>query len=96
MNNTISCCGVNCEKCEYYQRGCDGCNAIEGKAHWLQYTGGDICDIYLCCVVQKSLAHCGKCVEFPCERYEGGDPTKSEEENLKIFESQKEQLLHMK
>ena len=52
----------------------------EGKVYWLQYTGGDVCKVYDCCVNQKELPDCGKCDHLPCERFTK-DPTISEEQN---------------
>ena len=93
MSEIISCCGVVCSACQYYPTDCAGCPAIEGKAFWLQYTGGNVCEIYQCCVEEKGLAHCGLCPELPCARYEAGDPTRSEEENEAI---QREQLAQLR
>lgn len=92
MGRIISCCGVVCSECQYYPGDCAGCPAIEGKVFWLQFTGGDVCDIYQCCVEEKGLAHCGLCGELPCERCEQKDPTLSDEENEATFQKQMEVL----
>ena len=92
MEKIISCCGVVCSDCEYYPEDCKGCREIEGKVFWLQFTGGDICDIYDFCIEKKQLAHCGKCSALPCEHYAKNDPTKPEEENKAILKKQLEQL----
>lgn len=77
----VSCCGVVCSECGYYPGDCRGCSPIQGRVFWLQFTGGDVCDIYRCCVEEKRLAHCGKCPGLPCGRYDREDPTRSHEEN---------------
>ncbi len=97
MKEIISCCGVDCTSCEYYPEICAGCPAIEGKAFWLEYTGGAICDIYKCCILEKKLPHCGKCEELACHRYfDTPDPTKTQEENEADFKRQMKQLRRMK
>lgn len=85
MDGTISCCGVDCGSCSYYPSDCAGCNAIGGRVFWLAYTGGDVCDIYRCCVLEKGHPHCGQCAELPCHRYDQKDPTRSDEENEAEF-----------
>lgn len=95
MDKIISCCGVICTDCEHYPKECKGCPDIKGKAYWLEYTGEDICDIYNCCVNEKKFLHCGNCKELPCGYYESDDPTKSHEENERIFKLQMKQLKHM-
>lgn len=81
MEKRISCCGTICSACEYYPAECRGCDEIEGRVFWLEYTGERICDIYDCCRKQKKYAHCGQCDELPCSRYGHNDPTKTPEEN---------------
>lgn len=94
MSDLMSCCGVLCGKCDYYPDDCAGCAAIEGKAFWLEFTGGDVCDIYNCCIVQRGFAHCGLCGDFPCPLYtEGeGNPTLTREQNEAILQEQIRQL----
>lgn len=89
MYKITSCCGVICSDCQYYPQDCTGCPSIEGKAFWLEFTGGLICDIYDCCVNQKNFNHCGQCSLLPCDLYlNSNDPTKSKEENEKILKNQ--------
>ena len=88
MEKFISCCGMVCGDCAYYPNDCKGCGEIQGKAFWLEFTGGSVCEIYACCVQQKGLAHCGLCPELPCGRYDGADPTKSQAENDADLEGQ--------
>lgn len=93
MEKVISCCGVICSECEYFPEECPGCPEIKGKAFWLQFTGGDICNIYDCCINKKQYQHCGQCPALPCEFYRSAnDPTKSEAENQVILKKQLQQL----
>ncbi len=95
MNETVSCCGVICSQCAYLGQDCPGCSETHGHPFWLNYTGEPICDIYTCCVLDKKLAHCGKCPGLPCSFYEQDDPTKTPEENAEDHRKQLEQLLRM-
>lgn len=96
MKDIVSCCGIVCSKCSYYPDDCPGCTTIKGKAFWLQFTGGDICSIYDCCINQNRYSHCGKCTHFPCEHFlHASDPTKSKEENDAILKNQIIQLRSM-
>ncbi|MEM1484766.1 DUF3795 domain-containing protein [Oscillospiraceae bacterium PP1C4] len=95
MARIISCCGMVCSGCDYYPQDCKGCPSIEGKAFWLQFTGGDVCEIYNCCVNEKGLKHCGQCSLLPCELYSNSDPTRSEQENQDILKKQLKQLQSM-
>lgn len=96
MGKIISCCGVVCSDCEYYPNDCGGCHKIKGEAFWLTYTGGEICDIYDCCINKKQFTHCGNCSSLPCEFYlNSNDPTKSKEENESILHNQLTQLISM-
>ena len=73
-------CGAVCAECGLFPKTCEGCRKIKGKVYWLQYTGGDVCKVYDCCVNQKGQANCGKCDCLPCERFTK-DPTISDEQN---------------
>ena len=86
FEKNMSCCGVICSECEYYPGQCPGCQAVEGKVFWAEYVGRTVCEKYECCVIQKKLAHCGKCGELPCRRYDLDDPNLSPEENKRIRE----------
>jgi len=95
IDKIISCCGVVCSDCEYYPNDCKGCPEIKGNVFWLQYTSEEICSIYQCCINEKQYSHCGKCSDVPCQFYERGDPTKTDEENKKILDSNLAQLKQM-
>ena len=75
----LSPCGTRCAECSSFFNGCKGCHNIEGKVHWLQYTGDDVCPIWKCCK-ERNRKNCGGCPELPCVRYMK-DPTLSDEEN---------------
>lgn len=92
MEPVVSCCGVVCSACAYYPKECGGCTAIQGGVFWLEYTGGEVCPIYDCCVNGKRLPHCGRCAELPCSRYEQEDPTVSPAENEQNFRMQMARL----
>lgn len=38
MEKRISCCGTICSECEFYPADYQGCEEIEGKVSWLEYT----------------------------------------------------------
>ncbi len=88
MGKLIAPCGADCSGCEKYPAECVGCQVIQGRVWWTAYTGDVVCDFYNCCVIKNGLPHCGKCGDFPCGRFEHGDPTKSEAENKAIREAQ--------
>ncbi|MDR2889883.1 MAG: DUF3795 domain-containing protein [Lachnospiraceae bacterium] len=92
MDTIISCCGVKCSECQSFPDDCKGCPEIKGRVYWLEYTGGNICNIYDCCINRKKLPHCGKCSLLPCQYYELEDPTKSEQENAEDLRRQIAQL----
>lgn len=64
MSGIRSRCGMLCEGCEFVQsQGCRGCVNEKTLFH------GE-CAVKNCCE-GKGLAHCGECVEFPCEALKG-------------------------
>lgn len=75
-------CGAVCAECGLYSSQCAGCVNIEGKVHWLQYTGQPVCAVYDCCVNGKGFKNCGACENLPCDKFTR-DPTISEEQNRK-------------
>lgn len=96
QEKNISCCGVNCTVCEYFQQTCQGCRVSEGRPHWITYVENqEGCHIYACCKHRKKLKHCGHCHEFPCEQFEQTDPNKSVEENQKAFQEKLRNLSKM-
>ncbi len=61
-------CGLYCGACidHLVYKNCHGCgcncDSCAASNHHKQ------CDIYECCVEQRSLEACGECEEFPCSR----------------------------
>jgi hypothetical protein len=62
-------CGLYCGDCEFLEKQCSGCTRLGGKPFWTEQYGVEVCPIYVCCVDQKELEHCGLCNEFPCETF---------------------------
>jgi hypothetical protein len=55
-------CGRYCGDCEACLEGtCCGCGYQLGQ------TPRGECAVYQCCIVERGLAHCGLCVDFPCQ-----------------------------
>lgn len=79
LDNTLSCCGTECTKCEYYGTMCQGCNASMGKVFHAQE--GYACPIYECSIIHKKYSGCGNCKDVPCDIWrKTKDPSFSEEE----------------
>lgn len=95
MDKIVSYCGVVCSECVSYPKECKGCQEIKGSVYWLQYTGESVCEIYDCCINKNKLAHCGKCRQLPCDKFDRSDPTKTPEENAEILSRQLKQLNEM-
>jgi hypothetical protein len=57
-------CGGYCGGCESYAAGtCCGCGYQLGQ------TCRGECEVFLCCVVERGLEHCGLCPDLPCQLY---------------------------
>ncbi|HFD39216.1 MAG TPA: DUF3795 domain-containing protein [Anaerolineae bacterium] len=57
-------CGRNCAQCDDFQAGhCRGCGYQLGQ------TPQGECAVFVCCVVERGLEHCGLCVDFPCQLF---------------------------
>lgn len=73
-------CGLLCSQCEYREKiPCDGCINIS-KPFW-----GENCPVKSCCE-SKSLEHCGKCSDFPCEQLTSFAYDKEQGDNGKRIE----------
>ena len=60
-----SMCGLYCDTCEFVEKcGCKGCVESAGNP----FHGS--CSVAKCCL-EKKIAHCGLCEEFPCELLHG-------------------------
>ncbi|VYT05707.1 Uncharacterised protein [Blautia glucerasea] len=78
----LSCCGMECADCDFYQKECAGCNACQGKV--FHAPEGKACPIYACSVQKHRYVTCESCEELPCSIWkETRDPLLSDE----IFES---------
>lgn len=82
-------CGALCAECALFPKDCEGCRKIKGKVYWLQFTGGEVCRVYDCCVNSKGQKSCAKCENLPCERFTK-DPTVFDEQN----EANLKRMLH--
>ena len=55
-------CRLDCGICTWREKcNCPGCQAAAGKMFWGE------CAIATCCI-ERELAHCGHCSDFPCEQ----------------------------
>lgn len=55
-------CGYYCADCDAYQdETCCGCGYSLGQ------TCRGECTLFQCCVVERGLEHCGRCLDFPCQ-----------------------------
>ena len=61
----LSCCGTECDKCEYHGSLCRGCTESYGKV--FHAPSKKACPIYQCSVNQHGLATCADCRELPCQ-----------------------------
>jgi hypothetical protein len=78
----ISACGIICDSCPFYNKGCIGCNEVKGKPFWTKDMPTGICQLFDCAVNIKQYKSCGECPELPCKLfYELKDPNISEEEH---------------
>ena len=61
----VSICGIDCAACTYKaENKCGGCriSAPKGQCVW-----GGRCELHDC-ATDKTLPHCGKCNNFPCQK----------------------------
>lgn len=79
----VSVCGLRCDQCEFYQKTCEGCKAVEGQTFWAkEMMPNKTCPLYDCSVHKKGYSHCGQCAELPCETFRNmKDPNSTEEEH---------------
>lgn len=74
----LSCCGTECTECDFYQKGCSGCNECQGRV--FHAPEGKACPIYSCSVKQHHYATCAGCEKLVCDIWkETRDPQLSEE-----------------
>lgn len=78
----LSPCGVDCEQCKDYLQSCQGCREIAGKVYWAGYMNLTTCPIFECCIIEKTLVHCGACEKLPCKiYYDTKDPAYTDAEH---------------
>ena len=65
----LSNCGLDCNKCKFFEKICHGCKACKGKPMWLGFTNYSICPVYDCSKNVKALNNCGECRYFPCKLF---------------------------
>lgn len=57
-----SICGIDCDLCKFkMEQNCKGCKENKGKIFW------GVCELYQCNDGKKQ-EHCGKCLQFPCDK----------------------------
>lgn len=67
-NPTIGCCGIDCGLCpRYYTEGKTRCPGCFGE-NFIQVMGQS-CSLISCCFKVKKFETCGKCNDFPCEKF---------------------------
>lgn len=60
----LSCCGTDCDGCEFYHKHCAGCNECGGRV--FHAPPGKVCPIYACSVQKHRYVTCVNCKEMPC------------------------------
>ena len=91
MEEDISCCGLDCSRCDLFGSVCFGCNKSCGKVFHAP-KGGE-CPIYYCSRIKNRFKSCGECEKLPCDIIlETRDPSLTEEEFLKTVEDRVSKL----
>ncbi len=66
VDKYIAYCGYDCTECQYYGGSCDGCLASNDQ----QLRSGALECGVRACNMERGLANCGHCEEYPCEKLE--------------------------
>jgi hypothetical protein len=84
----LSTCGIVCDECPFFNNGCTGCMAVEGKTFWAkEHLPTGICPLYDCTVNKKKLNSCATCKDLPCQIFRDlKDPSISMEEHEKSIQ----------
>ncbi|MFO7617603.1 MAG: DUF3795 domain-containing protein [Bacteroidales bacterium] len=92
---TLSACGLVCAECEFYQKTCDGCYAVQGQTFWaLEMMPGKVCPLFQCAINERGYESCGDCAELPCATFrEMKDPALTDEQHQ---ESLKERISRLR
>ncbi len=85
---TLSCCGLVCADCEYFNKSCTGCYAVHGQTFWaIEMVSSQVCPLYDCAVNERGYESCGDCSELPCDTFrQMKDPALSDEEHEKMLQ----------
>lgn len=87
----LSCCGMECTGCTFYQKECAGCNECKGKV--FHAPEGKACPIYVCSVQKHRYVACAVCEKLPCAIWNAArDPQLSPEAFEKSIEERLKQL----
>lgn len=94
MTQTLSACGLLCDKCNYFSIDCQGCYIVKGSTFWAREAMPDkICPLYLCSVIDKKYNNCGECPELPCQKFiDLKDPNISDEQHNKSIDERVSRL----
>lgn len=88
---SLSCCGLECHRCEYHGELCEGCNESLGNV--FHAPKGRACPIYECAVHQKKYPDCGACGDLPCQIWRNTkDPALPEDEFERGIQERVERL----
>jgi hypothetical protein len=81
----LSACGLACNECEFYNKTCTGCYAVEGSTFWaIEMMPNKVCPLFNCAINDKKFKSCGDCADLPCKTFRGmKDPNLPEEEHEK-------------
>jgi hypothetical protein len=79
----VSCCGLICDKCEFFGRQCAGCLEVKGQTFWAKESmPNQTCPLYDCAVNVRRYKNCGDCAELPCATFvQMKDPNSTDEEH---------------
>jgi hypothetical protein len=85
--NTISLCGLACDECEFYNKTCAGCYAVQGSTFWAkEMMPNKVCPLFQCAFNEKGYESCGDCAELPCALFLSmKDPAITDEEHEKMI-----------
>ena len=92
--NTISACGLICSDCEFYEKTCNGCYAVQGSTFWArEMMPSKVCPLFQCAFNERGYESCGDCEELPCPMFlQMKDPALSDEEHERMIKVRVERL----
>lgn len=78
----LSACGLLCDECEAFGKGCGGCIEVAGRPSWANDVGIEVCELFEC-AVNRGFGTCGECDAVPCKRMvELKDPRITQEAHI--------------